>query len=132
MKCKDCGRVLYDGAGPFPASLSGEHGTPRTECPNCGSTIRSYELTASVTVQAVASISAKVQRAWNNDRLAVLLFLLTLGAGTGVAFGLTIDWLVGLVAGFASLLVGAVVLWALLHGPLARVAANAMHRISGR
>jgi hypothetical protein len=74
-----------------------------------------------------------VQWAWNSDRLAVLLFLLALSLTVGLTVGLAAGSVVwGVISGFGSVLVGAVVLWAFLRGPLARIAADAMHRISGR
>jgi len=90
-------------------------------------------MTASATVRAVASVSTRVQRAWNSDRLAVLLFLLGLAPSVGLAVGLAAKsaaW--GVVSGLGSVLFAAAVLWALLRGPLARITAKAMHTISGR
>jgi len=46
MKCGDCGRILYEGPGPFPKELSGEGDTARTPCRACGSTARSYSVHA--------------------------------------------------------------------------------------
>jgi hypothetical protein len=37
----------------------------------------------------------------------------------------------GIISGFASVLLGMVMLWAFLRGPLSRIAADAMHKISG-
>lgn len=133
VSCAECGTVLHDGKGEAPRTVTGEGDVPRSPCPDCGSTRRTFEQTLSATVGTIASVSTAVQRAWNSDRLAVLLFLLALAPAVGLAVGFGVGSLVyGLVAGVGSVLVGAIVLWMLLAGPLASIAADAMYRISGR
>lgn len=132
MRCSSCGKVLHED-GPYPPELSGERGVPRAPCPDCGSTTRSYEAEMHANLSVVASVSAKVQRAWNSDRLAVLLFLLSVGVAAGLAIGLPAgNVLLGIGIGIAAIVVAAIVVWALVRGPLSRVAADAMYKISGR
>jgi hypothetical protein len=130
LACKDCGKVLYSGTGQFPSDLSGENATPRKPCPDCGSTVRSYGI--NVFENLAASATRKIQRAWSNNQLTVLLFLLSVTLCVGLGAGLAAEsLLLGVAYGLGVLIVFAVLLWMLLRGPLARVATRVVRGISG-
>jgi hypothetical protein len=132
MRCSNCGHLLAEG-GPYPPELSGEGGVQRSPCPKCGSTARTYENELHGTLRFVGSVSARLVYAWNSDRLAVLLFLLGAGLAVGLAVGFAIPSVaLGIASGLASMLIAAFAVWAVLRGPLSRLAAKAMYEISGR
>lgn len=133
IACKNCGKVLYSGDGPFPRDLSGEDATPRKPCPDCGSTIRSYSVSLFANLATSAALNIqRVQRAWNNNQLAILLFLLSVAVAVGVAVGLQChSATLGVGSAIGSLALFAALLWALLRGPLAHIAVDVIHRISG-
>lgn len=115
-RCGECGRELGD-----------EYDQPmRKPCPECGSSRRTFEDSATVTVKIDVSAQEEIERGLNDLRLAVLGILV--GIALAVMFGVPGSWWVRGGAGVASFAFGCFLLW---WRPSRHYLMEFMHRVTG-
>jgi hypothetical protein len=82
--CANCGRVLHDGEHGPPGVLGAEG--ERNPCPDCGATRRTIEKSLNdVVVVTDVTVTPKVERGYNPERLALLGFMVARAWRSGSA-----------------------------------------------
>lgn len=70
FECSDCGEVLWDGPGEAPAEITAP-GSARLRCSQCGSTARTGQSLASVTVGTSLGVTMVARHVINVDQLVI-------------------------------------------------------------
>ncbi len=123
IRCSDCGTGLE------PDEPDGE----RRPCPNCGSLVRTFEESATATVELTVSAKESIERGVNEARMETFALIVGTALSVGLAVGFSTGPLVGVLAGIGGGLVMVAMLAVIHRVPAVRhVVMELMHRITGQ